>query len=212
MIFFAAMPWKEQMTAIAIPGEAIVLEGVWQQGSAPGAVVAPPHPEYGGSLDNPVVSEIAHALYRAGHASIRFHWRGVGASQGIVTGEVGFAERDYRAALEHMEATLPGGVIAAGYSFGAVAALRLALRDRRILRLVLVAPPAAMLEDLALGDLAIPVRVIVGQRDAFAPLSALEAVLGDVPDVRIDVIPGADHFFALRGVAEIGVLVREALA
>ena len=95
-------PWKEQMATIPVPGEDLVLEAVWQGGHRRGAVVAPPHPVYGGSLDHPVCNELAYGLWRAGWSSLRFNWRGVGASQGQVSGEPGPAERDYRAAVEQI--------------------------------------------------------------------------------------------------------------
>ena len=69
------------MVTVPVEDEGLVLEGVWQNGDR-GAVVAPPHPLYGGSFDNPVVNEIAYALHRLGQASLRVHWRGVGASPG----------------------------------------------------------------------------------------------------------------------------------
>ena len=72
--------WREQATAVRVPKDELVLEAAWQSGDDRAAVVAPPHPEYGGSLDNPVVNELAYALYQEGFASLRFNWRGVGAS------------------------------------------------------------------------------------------------------------------------------------
>ena len=112
------------MVTVAVASGGLVLEGVWQKGAGRGAVIAPPHPEYGGSLEHPVVSELAYGLYKAGIASLRFNWRGVGASQGRVSGEWKAAEEDYSAAVEQVAATMPPPIVAAGYSFGAAAALR----------------------------------------------------------------------------------------
>ena len=81
------------------------------------AVVAPPHPLMGGSLDNP------------GCRPLRFNWRGVGASTGAASDDLGAALADYRAALEHLvslDAPADASVVAAGYSFGAVAAVHAA--------------------------------------------------------------------------------------
>jgi alpha/beta superfamily hydrolase len=106
--------WKEQATTIPVEVEGLVLEGLWQSGPDRGAVIAPPHPEYGGSLENPVVSELAYAAHQAGYASLRFNWRGVGGSQGRISGDAGAAEADYRAALEHLARTVPGPFVGAG--------------------------------------------------------------------------------------------------
>jgi hypothetical protein len=205
--------WKEQAVAIPVGHESLVLEGIWQGGGADRvAVVAPPHPEYGGSLDNPVVTELAHALHREGWASLRFNWRGVGGSQGRATGEPGPALADYLAAVDHAAQTLPGPLLAAGYSFGAATALVAALHDDRIRRLLLVAPPPAMLRSVTLGELARPLRVIVGSGDRLAPLHQLQPLLDGAPDVRLEVIAGADHFFFTSGLAELGRLARELIA
>ena len=135
------------MVAIALRApEEGALEGVFQAGHAGnpyGALIAPPHPLYGGSMDSPVVSEIAWASARAGIAALRFNWRGVGASAGLASGETRDADADYAAALAHLAETVPGKVVACGYSFGAAAALRAARLHPRIGRVLLVAPPGA---------------------------------------------------------------------
>ncbi len=201
------MSWHEQAVTIPLGDEGLVLDGVWQKGEGRGAVVAPPHPKYGGSLDHPVVSEIAHALYRRGYASLRFNWRGVGGSQGRVSGDPAAAAADYAAALDHVEQTLDAPTIGAGYSFGAATALRVALHDRRIRRLVLVAPPLAMIESLAVDSLAVPLLVVVGERDAYAPPDRLADWAESLQGAELRVIPGADHFFAASGLAELAALL-----
>jgi alpha/beta superfamily hydrolase len=206
------MPWKEQMVPIVVPGAGLTLEGVWQKGDRRGAVIAPPHPEYGGSLEHPVISELAYALYKAGIASLRFNWRGVGASQGALTGDLKAADEDYLAAVEQVTETTGGPVIAAGYSFGAATALRVGLRDPRIAELILIAPPVAMIESLALDEFRGPVHVIVGGRDNFAPLGPLSALLEGLPNANLDEIPKADHFFASHGLAELVELVRSSIS
>jgi alpha/beta superfamily hydrolase len=204
--------WKEQGVAVPIEDEGLALEGAWQAGEAKGGgVIAPPHPLYGGSLDHPVVNELAHALYKEGLPSLRFNWRGVGASQGEPSGDPVLALRDYAAAVEHLARSVRGPLVAAGYSFGAVTALRAALADERLRSLVLVAPPVRMLQGLSLGELARPLLVIAGTQDAFAPAEELRAALDGVAGARLELIEGADHFF-VSGLGAIVSATRAALS
>ena len=89
--------------------------------AAPGAVICHPHPMYGGSMDNNVVEAIIAAMWRRGYATLRFNFRGVGASEGEYDGGEGEAE-DARAAVEFLAAQPDidrGAIALAGYSFGA---------------------------------------------------------------------------------------------
>lgn len=200
------------MVTVPVEGEGLVLEGVWQKGDR-GAVVAPPHPLYGGSFENPVVNEIAYGLYRLGYGSLRFNWRGVGASQGVATGSSGAAERDYRAALDHVVATLGAPVVAAGYSFGAATALRCALRDERVSRLLLVAPPIDMIKQLDVAGFRGPIHVLAGVDDEIVRPESLAEFFGPHDNARVELIPDTDHFFAQGpGLARLSTLIRESPA
>lgn len=202
----------DKMIAIGLPGAEWALEGVYARGDGDGgAVIAPPHPLYGGSMDSPVVAELAWACHRAGWASVRFNWRGTGASGGAPSGDAADADADYAAALAHLADTVSGPLVAAGYSFGAAAALRAAARAPRVRRLVLVAPPPALLDAAALAAFRGRVLAIVGERDALAPAAEVTALVGDDPRHRVEGIAEADHFFG-HGLAEIGRTAREWLA
>lgn len=167
------------------------------------AVVAPPHPLYGGTFHNPVVIGLAEGLARAGVATLTFNWRGTEASEGSKTDSLEAAVADYRAALASDALHKGARVFAAGYSFGAATALLAAREEPRVEGVIMLAPPIGMLraEDL----IAAPGRVlvIVGSDDEFAPLPALEEALAVRADVTLDVIAGADHFFHFGGLHEI---------
>jgi alpha/beta superfamily hydrolase len=201
----------ERMIAIALRApEEGALEGVWQAGlpgNAWGSVIAPPHPLYGGSMDSPVVNEIAWASARSGVAAVRFNWRGVGASTGVPSGEVQDADRDYASALAHVAESVRGKVVACGYSFGAAAALRAALLHPRIGRVLLVAPPPSLLAPGTLAELRRPLLVVTGADDHLAPKDALARELADVPQARLEVLRGTDHFF-VSGLAELSRLAQ----
>ncbi len=188
-------------------GEAdLALEGIYLSGSQDdgrGALVAPPHPLYGGSMDSPVVNEVAYACERCGIASLRFNWRGVGASAGTPSGETAHAEADYGAALAHLGETVPGAIIGCGYSFGAIAALGCAVRRPRVFRLVLVAPPLAALDRAVLEAFKGRLLVIAAEQDGLAPPAGLESALAALDSAELVVVPEADHFFA-AGLARVG--------
>jgi alpha/beta superfamily hydrolase len=200
----------EQAVTIPAPDSEIVLEGVFLGGTDPdagGAVIAPPHPLYGGSLESPVVGELAYACRACGIASLRFNWRGVGASSGEPSGDLADAESDYRAAFLELAGTVEGPVIAAGYSFGSVGALR-AARDPRVKRVALISPPPALLEADTLADLSARLLVITGSDDAIAPAAELQKRVEGVPRARFETIDDADHFF-MSGLADIGRIVSD---
>jgi len=199
---------------VVIAGEAGALEGLYLDaagGGEAGALVAAPHPLYGGSMDNPVVGELAFACSRSGIASLRFNWRGVGASAGAPSGDPADADADCAAALTHLAETVAGPLVACGYSFGAAVAVRAARAMPRVRRLVLVAPPPALCDARALAELDLPVLALAGERDRLAPPAGVAALVASLPDARLVAIPEADHFFA-SGLAQIGQATWEFLA
>ena len=200
---------QERMVTIArrdAPAE--TLEGIFlaaAPGGARGAVLAPPHPLYGGSIENPVLTELAYACTKAGLASLRFNWRGVGASAGEPSGSAADADADYGAALDHLAETVAGPLLAGGYSFGSAAALRAAAASARVERLLLVAPPPALVPPAAIAASGRRTLVLVGEYDTLAPAGELSAAFERAPQVELHVIPHADHFFG-EGLAEIAHL------
>ena len=204
---------EERTIAIArpdAPDES--LEGVFRPGAAEdvrGAVIAPPHPIYGGSIESPVVNELSWAAAKNGIASVAFNWRGVGASSGAPSGDATDADEDYAAALAHVAETVSGPLVACGYSFGSAAAVRAVEADQsgRIDRLILVAPPPALIEPERIANLEIRVLVLVGAEDTLVPKDVVSLALLDAPGVTLEVIPNADHFF-MSGLGSLGQLAQ----
>jgi len=191
---------------IPLDGETYVLEGISITGvddDTVGVVVAAPHPAYGGSMDSPVVAELAYASRARGLASLRFNWRGVGASGGGASSDFADADADYRAALAHLGECVPAAMVAAGYSFGSLAAVRCGVAEPRVRALLLVAPPPAMLDADALRAFPGEVVIVVGDRDEISPAAELEGLADSLPRARFHAIDGADHFF-MSGLAQIG--------
>lgn len=175
------------------------------------ALIAHPHPLYGGTLDNKVVQTLARALVGLGYVCARPNFRGVGASAGLH--DEGRGEREDLLHLVDVLSTryAPAALVLAGFSFGSYVqshvAVHLARRGAVIERLILVGTAASRWE-------VAPVRadtlVIHGELDETVPLSAV-LDWARPQDLPVVVIPGADHFFH-RKLTVIKRLVQDALA
>ena len=166
------------------------------QGAAPRgvALVAHPHPLFGGTLDNKVAQTLARAFVELGYAAWRPNFRGVGASEG--SHDEGRGEIDDLAAvIEHAKGEKP---VLAGFSFGAAIQARLAQRLVKEGN-----PPSRMvLVGLAVKHLEPPpvpadTIVIHGELDTTVPLADVLA-WARPQDLPVTVVPGADHFFHRR--------------
>jgi alpha/beta superfamily hydrolase len=175
------------------------------------AVVCHPHPLYGGTMDSNVVLGVVEALGYAGIASLRFNFRGVGASEGSY-GEGDGEVRDVTGAAACLRGRVEGAEMAlVGYSFGAVAALRAGASGAAATRMVGIAPPLATMDLGFLGICAVPLLLVAGDRDSYCSPDALAAqaeALGQ--RAATAVVPGADHFFYGHERA-VGLLVRRFL-
>ena len=186
---------------LTFEGPAGRLEGVlWlPETAAPraAAVVAHPHPLGGGTMKNNVVYRAARGLQAAGLAVLRFNFRGVGRSAGVHDG-AGAEEGDYRAALDELERRAPGLELwAGGFSFGARTALPVALADRRVARVLLVAPPVKAYPCAELARLALPGLILTAGEDEFGNLADLAERFPRLhPELERVEIPGVGHFFA----------------
>lgn len=158
------------------------------------ALVAHPHPLFGGTRDNKVVHTLARTFAELGYVAWRPNFRGVGRSEG--THDEGRGEVDDLAAvLAHAGARRP---VLAGFSFGAAMAARLGARLAAAgdppERLVLVALAVRLLEVPA-----VPAETLVihGEEDRTVPLADVLA-WARPQDLPVVVVPGADHFFHRR--------------
>jgi alpha/beta superfamily hydrolase len=168
------------------------------------ALIAHPHPLFGGTADNKVVTTLAKAFRELGCATLRPSFRGVGGSEG--EHDRGIAETDDLATV-HAYARQRFGALPmflAGFSFGAYVTTRLAKRLAETgdpaRRLVLVGTAAGFIE----GDrqyqteaVAEDTVVIHGDQDETVPLANV-LKWAEPLELPVTVIPGADHFFHRR--------------
>jgi alpha/beta superfamily hydrolase len=189
---------NSQTQKITLHGEAGVIEALRDEpeGDSCGvAIVAHPHPLFGGTMDNKVVQTLARAFVQCGWTVVRFNCRGVGTSAGEHDAGVGEA-RDF---LQVAAQVAPAGALAiAGFSFGSfVASHALAdLQTRRAIQKVVfvgtaaqrftVAPVAPALHDSTL--------VVHGEQDDTVSLASVMD-WARPQSLPVTVVPGGGHFF-----------------
>lgn len=198
-----------------IPGPAGRLEALLDEPDAvPRAAVvfAHPHPQHGGTMHTKVVYRGAKALQHIGCAVLRFHFRGVGTSDGEYAEGRG-EQDDFRAALNFMAGRYRGvDLWAAGYSFGSWVALTTGAADDRVTTLIGIALPADSYDFSVVARSAKAKFFIHGERDALCPLSAVRQLYGRVCEPKeLVVIDAADHLFDGK-VGEVSDALEELLA
>ena len=172
------------------------------------AVIAHPHPLFGGTMDNKVVTTLGRALAESGAAVFRFNFRGVGASQG--EHDEGRGETDDMVqVVGHAQSVHPGlPLILAGFSFGGAVATRSSCRVD-VSHLILIAPGFRRFTGKGFGEPPDPndpnlgpigrhsasnTLVVHGDLDETVPLT--DSISWATPrEVPVAVVPGGEHFF-----------------
>lgn len=189
---------KHRTEACAFTGPAGALEGMldWPAGNPVAvAVVCHPNPVQGGTMQNKVAYILARAFNDMGAVSLRFNFRGVGASAGAFDRGEGETD-DALAAMDWLTARHPGVPLwLAGFSFGAYVALRAQSR-RDVRKLVTVAPAVERFERSAIVTPRCPWVLVQGDADDVVPPQAvLDWAAALTPPPRLALLEGAGHFF-----------------
>lgn len=191
---------KTQKSSFQGPAGALEIARDVPAGASCGiAVIAHPHPLFGGTLDNKVVQTLARAFAQSGWTAVRFNFRGVGGSAG--SHDEGRGELDdFLAVVQHVA---PSGesqsaLALAGFSFGAYVTTHAFERlnpTRNIEKLVLVGTsvsrtPAAPIDKAA----HLKTLVLHGEQDDTVLLSAVMD-WARPQALPVTVVPGVGHFF-----------------
>jgi alpha/beta superfamily hydrolase len=154
------------------------------------AVICHPHPQHGGTMDNKVVQTLARAFLQLGWRTVRFNFRGVGASEG--SWDEGRGEVDDALAVIAAERESGRPFMLAGFSFGGfvAAATRLPEHERPV-RMVLVGPSTQKQQVPSVPPGTV---VIHGEADEVVPLSATFD-WARPQTLPVIVLPGVGHFF-----------------
>lgn len=206
------LPFSGKSGPLVIQGPIGIIQALWDeppQAVCRGVVlICHPHPLHGGTMENKVVYALHRAAIKAGFASLRFNFRGVGTSAGMHDGSVGETEDTvFLGGWLRSKMPLPMPLILAGFSFGAFVALAAAWQLRAN-GLVSIAPPfgrylgqrenppAPRCVWRVLHSLDDPV---VSYHETLAQLQAY------VPPPTLITVDGAGHFFhgRLNDVAEV---------
>jgi alpha/beta superfamily hydrolase len=189
-----------QTERLALSGPAGRIEAL-RDGPAAGvsprgvAIIAHPHPLFGGTMDNKVVQTLARAFVQCGWQAVRFNFRGVGATEGVH--DEGRGETaDFLAVAQQCA---PHGPLAlAGFSFGSYVmsqALASLWPAHQIEKLVFVGAAASRFQLAAVPqELHERALVVHGEHDDTVPLAAVMDWAR--PQVLpVTVVPGGSHFF-----------------
>ena len=189
---------NSQTQRITWRGEAGAIEGLLDQPEGPArgvAVVAHPHPLFGGTMDNKVVQTLARAFVQCGWTVARFNFRGVGASEGVHDAGAGEA-RDFLSVVEQVAPT--GEMAIAGFSFGSFVASHAiqSLWEKRDIEKIVFVGTAT--ERLAVADVPQSLHdktlVIHGEQDDTVSLASVMD-WARPQSLPVMVVPVGGHFF-----------------
>jgi alpha/beta superfamily hydrolase len=161
---------------------------------APGGIVVicHPHPVHGGTLDNKVVITLVRAFLQIGFRTVRFNFRGVGASEGAWDEGQGEIDDALAVIARYRDPAQP--FMLAGFSFGAYVASQAAARlpeDAKPKRMVLVGPST---QKQQMATVPADTIVVHGEADDVVPLAATFD-WARPQSLPVIVLPGVGHFF-----------------
>lgn len=185
-----------------IPARHGQLEGILKEpvGEPKGvALVCHPHPLGGGTMHNKVVFRAAAGLVDAGLVTLRFNFRGVGASTGEHN-EIEGGMEDVRDVLDYLVTEYPDQPITlAGFSFGSRVGMAVGIDDDRVVRLISIGSPVDKYGDYDfLMAVRKPILFIHGDSDEFGAIENLRALYEKVAantDAELVVFNNCGHFF-----------------
>lgn len=159
-------------------------------------LVCHPHPLGGGTMHNKVVFRAAAGLIDAGLATLRFNFRGVGASTGFHD-EIEGGTADVRDALDYLSDRFPGeDITLAGFSFGSRTGMEVGMSDDRVKLLISIGTPVEKYLDYDfLLTVTKPILFIHGDKDEFCSVPSLRGLTDQIPHAEVVIFENCGHFF-----------------
>ncbi len=182
-----------------IPASHGHLEAILKEPTGPRrgvALVCHPHPLGGGTMHNKVVFRAAAGLVDAGLATLRFNFRGVGASTGVHN-EIEGGVEDVRDALKYLKDAFPGeDITLAGFSFGSRTGMEVGVADDNVKRLISIGTPVEKYNDYDfLAEVKKPILFVHGDRDEFCSVEGLRSLTDRIPQAEVVIFENCGHFF-----------------
>jgi alpha/beta superfamily hydrolase len=170
-------------------------------------IICHPHPLFGGTMTNKVVTTLAKTLKELSLNTLRLNFRGVGKTEGIHDEGRGEAE-DVIALANWVREKTEGDVWLAGFSFGGYVAARAASQLSNIKQLISIAPQVSRFYEAPIGPISCPWLIVQGEKDDVVSPDAVYAWVETLnPKPTLIRLPEAGHFFH----GQLGVLQSEIL-
>jgi len=211
------IPFPISETILHLPGPAGTLEtAITPNVTNQIAIVCHPHPLQGGTMNNKVVTTTAKAFQQKGMSTIRFNYRGVGASTGGY-GDFKGETADLLAIIDWAQQQIPDLQLwLAGFSFGSYIAAQGALqRSTLVQQLFTIAPAVNHAQFADFMAIRCPWVVIQGEEDEIVPPAGVyEWVehMAQYTPIHLIKVPACSHFFHGKLVELRDILLTEIIS
>ncbi len=176
------------------------------------ALLCPPHPHLGGDMENNVITELGQVLAENGFATLRFNYRGVGSSESkldniaevyeyweeiLNNDDCSDAFVDATSALNFLKSAVGSNEIyVTGYSFGAIVAMMLSVKNANIRAFASISTPFGRFNTSFISDCKKPKLFICADNDFATSLEEVEKGMLNISEPKIlDIMNDCDHFY-----------------
>ena len=159
-------------------------------------IICHPHPLYGGTMDNKVVTALQKSFFQKDFTTLIFNFRGVGESDGSFDGGKGELE-DLVCVKDYLFQKVDvNNFYLAGFSFGSYIASRFVLKDNDCSHLILVAPPLQLYNFDHILNYEKPKLILIGDNDEFCRIGQINELYEKLSEPKkLIVFKDTDHLF-----------------
>ncbi len=191
------------MSEVFFSGTEGKLQGYYkQQNSTCAALVLPPYPQYGGTMNNRVVHALYNSFLENGFSTLKMNFRGVQKSGGNISNSDNELLKDVSSAINWLQERKPilSEFWIGGFSFGAWASTNLIMRRPETTGFIAVAPPVGRYDFSFLAPCLVPGLIIQGDSDYITDHNLVEKLAiklqSKVKEIKYHCIYGGDYKFS----------------